>query len=128
VVALTTPEGRVMKARISGVLLTTVLVAAVMVVGPTSAGASAKPLDVDRDVLAATNECVNAALDEAGVEFDNLGDLVFSATTDDAVFDALDALYLLCSGGTIDFESASQLQSTNAKFGLTPQVIENIRD
>jgi len=58
-----------------------------------------KPLDVDCEALAATNECVNAILDEQGVQFQNLGDLVSSAILDEEVFDALDALILLCSGG-----------------------------
>ena len=44
-------------------------------------------------------ECVNAILDEEGVQFRNLGELVSSAILDDEVFGALDALILLCSGG-----------------------------
>jgi len=109
-------------------LLTTALAvtAGLLVMGSTAR--ADQPLDVDCEVLATTNECVNAILDGAGVQFNNLGDLVSSAILDDAVFDALDALILLCSGGTIDFESASQAVTTNAKCGLIPQVIENIRD
>jgi hypothetical protein len=55
---------------------------------------------------------------------------VSSAILDADVFDALDALVLLCSGGTIDFGSASQAVSTNAKCGLSliPQVLGDIRD
>jgi hypothetical protein len=86
------------------------------------------PLDVDCETLAATNECVDAILDEQGVQFQNLGELVSAAILDEAVFEQLDALILLCSGGTIDFESASQAVATNAECGLIPQVIENIRD
>jgi len=108
--------------------LTTALAlsAGLLVMGSTAQ--ADEPLDVDCEVLAATNECVNAALDEAGVQFQNLGQLVSMAILDEAVFAQLDALILLCSGGTIDFESASQAVTTNAKCGLIPQVIENIRD
>jgi hypothetical protein len=108
--------------------LTTALAvsAGLLVMGSTAQ--ADQPLDVDCEVLAATNECVNAALDEAGVQFQNLGELVSTAILDEAVFDALDALILLCSGGTIDFESASQAVTTNAKCGLIPQVVGNIRD
>ncbi len=109
-------------------ILTTALsvTAGLLVMGSTARADN--PLDVDCEVLAATNECVNAILDEEGVQFQNLGDLVSSAILDEEVFDALDALILLCSGGTIDFDSASQAVTTNAKCGLIPQVIENIRD
>ncbi len=89
---------------------------------------AAMPLDVDCELLAATNECVDDILDAEGVQFQNLGQLVSSAILDDAVFDTLDALILLCSAGTIDFESASQAVTTNAQCGLIPRVIENIRD
>jgi len=108
--------------------LTTALavIAGLLVMGSTAR--AAKPLDVDCEALAATNECVDAILDAEGVQFQNLGQLVSSAILDDAVFDALDALILLCSGGTIDFASASQAVTTNAKCGLIPQVIRDIRD
>jgi hypothetical protein len=89
---------------------------------------AAQPLDVDCDVLAATNQCVDDILDGAGVQFQNLGQLVSASILDDAVFDTLDALILLCSGGTIDFESASQAVTTNARCGLIPQVIRDIGD
>jgi hypothetical protein len=87
-----------------------------------------KPLDVDCDLLAATNDAVNDFLDGEGVQFDNLGDLVSSAILDDELFDQLNALIVLFSGGLIDFESASQAVSTNARCGLIPQLIDNIRD
>ena len=93
-----------------------------------SAARAARPLDVDCDLLAATNDAVNAFLDGEGVQFDNLGDLVSSAILDDAVFALLHDLILFFSGGTIDFDSASQAVSTNAKCGLIPQLIGNIRD
>ena len=103
-----------------------VVTAGMLVMGSTAH--AAQPLDVDCDVLAATNQCVDDILDGAGVQFQNLGQLVSAAILDDAVFDTLDALILLCSGGTIDFESASQAVTTNARCGLIPQVIRDIRD
>jgi len=87
-----------------------------------------KPLDVDCDLWAATNDAVDDFLDSEGIQFDNLGDLVSTAIQDEAVFDQLSALILLFSGGEIDFTSASQAVSTNAKCGLIPQLIGNIRD
>jgi hypothetical protein len=93
-----------------------------------STARAAHPLDVDCDLLAATNDAVNVFLDAQGVQFNNLGDLVSTSILDDAVFDQLSALVLLFSGGAIDFESASQAVSTNAKCGLIPQLIDNIRD
>jgi hypothetical protein len=107
--------------------VTALAVIACLLVGVSSAHA-AQPLDVDCDLLAATNDAVNDFLDAQGVQFDNLGDLVSSAILDEAAFDQLSALILLFSGGEIDFESASQAVSTNAKCGLIPQLIGNISD
>lgn len=87
-----------------------------------------QPLDVDCDLLEATNDDVNDFLDTEGVQFNSLGDLVSSAIQDEDVFDQLSALILLFSGGEIDFTSASQAVSTNAKCGLIPQLIDNIND
>jgi len=87
-----------------------------------------RPLDVDCDLLADTNDAVNVFLDSEGIEFDNLGDFTASAILDDAVFDQLSALITLFSAGEINFESASQQISTNAKCSLIPQLIGNIRD
>ncbi len=87
-----------------------------------------KPLDVDCDLLEATNDAVNVFLDDQGIQFDNLGDLVSSAIQDDAVFDQLSALITLFSDGEINFDSASQAVSTNAKCGLIEQLLDNIRD
>jgi hypothetical protein len=87
-----------------------------------------KPLGVDCDLLEATNDAVNDFLDGQGIQFKNLGDLVSSAIQDEDVFDQLSALILLFSGGEIEFTSASQAVSTNAKCGLIPQLIDNIRD
>ena len=67
-------------------------------------------------------------LDGEGIQFNNLGDLVSSAIQDEAVFEQLSALILLFSGGAIDFTSASQAVGTNAKCGLIPQLLDNIRD
>jgi hypothetical protein len=87
-----------------------------------------QPLDVDCDLLEATNDAVNAFLDGEGVQFDNLGDLVSSAILDEGLFAQLRDLLLFFSGGEIEFTSASQAVSTNAKCGLIPQLIDNIRD
>jgi hypothetical protein len=87
-----------------------------------------QPLDVDCDLLEATNDAVNDFLDGEGVQFNNLGDLISSAILDDALFDPLSALILLFSGGEIEFTSASQAVATNARCGLIPQLIDNIRD
>ena len=108
-------------------LLTALAVTAGLLFSVSTASAN-RPLDVDCDLLEATNEAVNDFLDAEGIQFDNLGDLVASAILDDAVFDQLSALVLLFSGGEIEFVSASQAVSTNAKCGLTPQLIDLIRD
>ena len=86
------------------------------------------PLDVDCDLLEATNDAVDDFLDDEGIQFSSLGDLVSSAIQDPAVFDQLRALILLFSGGQIDFTSASQAISTNAQCRLLPQLIGNIAD
>ena len=87
-----------------------------------------RPLDVDCDLLAATNDAVNDFLDGQGIQFRNLGDLVSLAILDEDAFDQLNALIQLFSGGEIVFESASQTVSTNARCGLIRQLIEDIRD
>ena len=113
-----------MKKRLVGAVL-----GALLVVGLIPAAAhAARPLDVDCDLLAATNDAVNDFLDGEGVQFDNLGDLISSAVLDDAVLEQLRDLVLFFSGGEIDFASASQWVSTNAKCGLALQVVDNIRD
>ena len=115
---------------IGGAVIALVAVtAALPMVGlePTAAHA-AKPLDVDCDLLAATNDAVDVFLDSEGIQFDNLGDQISAAVLDAAVFAQLSALILFFSGGAIDFDSASQVVSTNAKCGLAPQLIDNIRD
>ncbi len=108
-------------------LASVLAVTAALLVGVSTAQAK-KPLDVDCDLLADTNEAVNVFLDGEGIQFDNLGDLVSAAILDDAVFALLHDLILFFSGGAIDFESASQAISTNAKCGLVPQLLDNIRD
>jgi hypothetical protein len=87
-----------------------------------------RPLDVDCDLLEATNEAVNDFLDGEGVQFSSVGDLFSSAILDDAVFEQLSALILLFSGGEIDFISATEAISTNGKCGLIPQLVDNIND
>ncbi len=90
---------------------------------------AAKPLDVDCDLLADTNDDVNVFLDPmTNIQFDSLGDLVSAAIGDELVFALLRGLILAESGGAIDFESASQAISINAECGLIPQLIDNIRD
>lgn len=106
----------------------TVLAATVALLVSASSVRAAAPLDVDCDLLEATNDAVNDFLDAEGVQFRNLGDLVAAAILDEDVFDQLNALITLFSGGEITFDSASQTVSTNAKCGLIPQLIDNIRD
>ena len=105
--------------------------AVVFTLGQLVVGQSAyakKPLDVDCNLLAATNDAVNDFLDGEGIQFNNLGSLLSTAIQDEAVFDQLSALITLFSGGEINFDSPSQLLTTNAKCGLVPQLLENIRD
>jgi hypothetical protein len=108
--------------------LTTALAVTVALLVSVSTVHAAQPLDVDCDLLAATNDDVNDFLDAGGVQFNNLGDLVAAAILDDAVFEQLRDLIELFSGGEIVFESASQLVATNGRCGLIPQLIDNIRD
>ena len=61
------------------------VVVAALLVG--ASNANAKPLDVDCDLLAATNDAVNDFLVGEGVRFDNLGDIVSSAIQDEVVLD-----------------------------------------
>jgi len=106
---------------------TVLAVVAVLLLGTATAHAR-KPLDVDCDLLAATNDAVDAFLDANGIQFRNVGDLFSSAIQDDAVFQQLSDLILLFSGGAISFESATQLISTNASCGLLRDLNDNVRD
>ena len=108
-------------------LATTLAVTTGLLFTDSTAQATA-PLDVDCDLLEATNDEVNILLDLEGVQFRNLGDLVSSAILDDATFVLLSDLITLFSGGAINFDSASQAISTNARCGLIPQLIGNVRD
>ncbi len=108
-------------------ILTTLAVTAGLLLSVPTAHA-ARPLDVDCDLLEATNDAVNVILDDADVQFNNLGDLVSAAILDEEVFELLRDLIFVQSGGAIDFTSASEAVSTNAKCGLIPQLIDNIRD
>ncbi len=94
----------------------------------TSTAHAGRPLDVDCDLLAATNDAVNIFLDGEGIQFDNVGDLFSSAILDDAVFEQLRALILFFSGGAIDFGTASQAITTNAACGLLKDLINNVND
>ena len=109
-------------------LTTALAVTAGLLISVSTAHAS-RPLDVDCDLLEATNADVNDFLDSmTNIQFNNLGDLVSSAILDDDIFNDLNALITFFSGGAISFDSASQAVSTNAKCGLIPQLIDNIRD
>ena len=115
-----------MKTKTTSFIVALVLTLGLLVSVP-SANA-AKPLDVDCDLLADTNDAVNVFLDSEGVQFDNLGDLFASALLDDAVFALLHDLVLFFSGGAIDFDSASQAISTNGKCGLIQQHNAQVAD
>ncbi len=107
---------------------TALAVTAGLLLGASTANAG-RPLNVDCDLLAATNDDVNFFLDNmTNIQFDNLGDLVSSSILDDDVFNDLNALIIMFSGDSISFDSASQAVSTNARCGLIPQLIGNIRD
>jgi len=108
-------------------IATAIAVTAGLLISVSTAQAG-RPLDVDCDLLAATNDAVNDFLDDHGVQFNNLGDLVSTTILDDEVFEQLRDLTLLFSGGEIDFQSASQTVATNGRCGLIPQLIDNIRD
>jgi hypothetical protein len=83
-----------------------------------------KPLDVDCDLLEATNESVNDFLLGQGIpEFNSLGDFYAAAILDDDLFDQISALVLLFSGGQLDFTDMKQVMSTHGKCGLTTQLI-----
>jgi hypothetical protein len=87
-----------------------------------------RPLDVDCDVLESAIICTDAILDANNVAFNSVGDLVSSAIVDDAVFAQLNSLILFCSGGAIDFDSASQAISTVASCGLMGLLNDEIGD
>jgi hypothetical protein len=103
------------------------LIAGLLLLGTSTAHAG-RPLDVDCDLLAATNDAVNVFLDREGTQFSSVGDLFSSAILDDAVFEQLSALILLFSGGEIEFESASQGITTNGSCGLIRQLLDSVND
>ena len=106
---------------------TSLAVIACLLLGASTAHAG-RPLDVDCDLLAATNDAVNDFLDGEGIQFASVGDLFSSAILDDAVFEQLSSLILFFSGGEIEFTSASQAITTNGRCGLLPQLLENVND
>jgi len=108
--------------------VTTALAVIAVVLLGTSTAHARRPLDVDCDLLAATNDAVNTFLDEEGIQFDSVGDLFSSAILDDAVFEMLRDLILFFSGGAIDFTSASQAITTNAGCGLLDDLIGQVGD
>jgi len=87
-----------------------------------------RPLDVDCDVLASAVICTDAILDENNVAFNSVGDLFSSAIVDVAVFVQLQSLIVFCSGGAIDFSSASEAITTVASCGLLPLLNSEIGD
>jgi len=103
------------------------LIAGLLLLG-TSTAQAGQPLDVDCDLLEATNDAVNVFLDGEGIQFSSVGDLFSSAILDDAVFELLRDLILFFSGGEIEFESASQAITTNGKCGLIRQLLDNVDD
>ena len=94
----------------------------------TSPAHAGRPLDVDCDVLAATNAAVNVFLDQNNVQFNSVGELFSTAIVDDAVFQQLQALILFFSGGEIEFTSATQAISTNGACGLLKDLVDNVND
>ncbi len=106
---------------------TALAVIAALLLGSSTADAR-KPLDVDCDLLAATNDAVNVFLDSQGIQFSSVGDLFSSAIQDDAVFQQLADLILFFSAGEIAFESATQAISTNGKCGLLRDLIDDVAD
>ncbi len=70
---------------------------------------------------------MNDFLDGEGVQFNDLGDLVATAIVDDEVFEQPRDVVLFFSGGEIELESTPQGAATNARCGLIPQLIDNIR-
>ena len=106
---------------------TALAVIAVLLLG-TSTAQARKPLDVDCDLLAATNDAVNVFLDANNIQFNSVGDLFSSAILDDAVFQQLSDLILFFSGGAIDFTSASQAITTNGACGLLKGLVDNVND
>jgi hypothetical protein len=87
-----------------------------------------RPLDVDCDVLASAIVCTGDILEANNVVFNSVGQLFSFAILDDAVFEVLQSVFLLCSGGAIDFNSSSQAISTVASCGLLRQLQDEISD
>ena len=108
--------------------LTTALAVTAGLLLSVSTAHAKRPLDVDCDVLASAIICTDDILDANNVAFNSVGDLFSSAILDDAVFAQLNSLILFCSGGAIDFDSASQAISTVASCGLIPLLNGEIGD
>ncbi len=108
--------------------LVTALAVTVGLLFSVSTAHAKRPLDVDCDVLESAVICADGILDLNNVVFNSIGDLFSSAILDDAVFTQLNSLILFCSGGEIDFDSASQAISTVASCGLMPLLKGEIDD
>ena len=109
-------------------LLTTVLALTFGLLITTSNAIADQPLDVDCDLLAATNDAVDDFLDANGIQFNSVGDLFASAILDDTLFQQLSDLILFFSGGEIEFSSATQAISTNGACGTIRGLINSVRD
>ncbi len=108
--------------------LATALAVTVGLLFSVSTAHAGRPLDVDCDLLADAIICTDAILDANNVAFNSVGDLFSSAILDDAVFAQLNSLILFCSGGAIEFDSASQAISTVSSCGLMPLLNDEIGD
>ena len=112
-----------MRRRLIGVVVGVVILVTLL---PTVAQADA-PLDVDCDVLAATHVAVDAFLDALAVnplDTDSLGEFLSTLKKDPGLFAAWNALIVAFSGGTISFDSLSQMLRTTGKCGLVPLLNE----
>ena len=115
-----------MKTRNTSLIVALVLTLGLLVSVP-SANAGG-PLNVDCDLFASSIVDADAILDANNVQFNNLGDLVSSAITNESIFNQLRDLILFTSGGQILFDSAAQTLSTAAKCGLVPLLIGEVAD
>ena len=116
-----------MRRRLIGVVVGVVILVTLV---PTVAQAEA-PLDVDCDVLAATLVAVDAfleALPVPPIDTDSLGEFLSTLKKDPALFAAVNGLIVAFSGGTISFDSPSQMLSTTAKCGFVPLLNELVTD
>ena len=112
-------------------LLALLFAACTLIFGASMANAAA-PLDVDCNVLGATLEAVDSGLGDAGVDFDNLGDLVSQAKKDEDLFELLRGAIFMISRdyfmNPILFTDPKEVVPTVAKCGLTPLLVRLVSD